>query len=610
MLKRKIKWRVGLIVPISHYHNNEHLPDSSSQFPPHFAYLHQFLPAPGSESASSQYFRPILPGRLPPASSLKIFLPLRRDPDPVLRFSLFGGDRGSDKERSSVDDLKSDIVPTFKLQTDRDVYRPGDSIFVTIEINNPSHGSAQNIPSAPLLIERLGFEIKGIEKLDNQWFATPKVASGSRQRRGEHVFMDCSTSTLVSNHVISPGATKTYVVRTVLPTVIPPSYRGATIRYMYYVKGILSGRWLIMDNGHPHKESRNDLILLEARNPLQVWVTQKNNGLIAEEGPNDGIVPAITIQLDVHWREMDGDSEWARANEVEDALEEGYESSKDEVSSISSYNHARESIHKPFGSTLSLQSASARSLTPPFPRLSVAEVFYDPAAGNLGTESNNSSRDKTSENFSPKPHFEEENAGASSTTAGTTDDPAPSEGFSRGRSYNIRMDDRVLLRFSPRNSDSTYYFSDMIGGTLTFFHEEGARRCLEVSITLEISETINRQFAHTSRKTSPTITKVQSDHHEVVADLQQTSFLFSIPMDGPMSFSTSRVSIQWALRFEFFITPKNVDWSRYEHPLLIEARDKSEWVLPITVHATPPAAQAAHARNEKLFSLDPSWARS
>jgi hypothetical protein len=80
------------------------------------------------------------------------------------------------------------------------------------------------------------------------------------------------------------------------------------------------------------------------------------------------------------------------------------------------------------------------------------------------------------------------------------------EGFVRGRSYNIRLDDQVLLKFSPKNSDSTYYFSDMvnifmhswimctsyeinkmttlwlqIGGTLTFFHEEGARRCLEVS---------------------------------------------------------------------------------------------------------------------------------
>lgn len=36
------------------------------------------------------------------------------------------------------------------------------------------------------------------------------------------------------------------------------------------------------------------------------------------------------------------------------------------------------------------------------------------------------------------------------------------EGFVRGRSYNIRLDDQVLLRFSPKNSDSTYYFSDVV----------------------------------------------------------------------------------------------------------------------------------------------------
>ena len=36
------------------------------------------------------------------------------------------------------------------------------------------------------------------------------------------------------------------------------------------------------------------------------------------------------------------------------------------------------------------------------------------------------------------------------------------EGFTRGRSYNIRIDDQVLLRFSPKNSDSTYYFGDMV----------------------------------------------------------------------------------------------------------------------------------------------------
>lgn len=57
--------------------------------------------------------------------------------------------------------------------------------------------------------------------------------------------------------------------------------------------------------------------------------------------------------------------------------------------------------------------------------------------------------------------------------------------------------------------------------------------------------------------------QIHSDHHEVVADLVQTSFIFSIPMDGPMTFSTSYVSVQWALRFEFLTTPKNVDWTRY-----------------------------------------------
>lgn len=146
----------------------------------------------------------------------------------------------------------------------------------------------------------------------------------------------------------------------------------------------------------------------------------------------------------------------------------------------------------------------------------------------------------------------------------------------------------------------------MIGGTLTFFHE-GARRCLEVSITLEISETICRRFVHPSRRNSPTITKVQSDHHEVVADLVQTSFLFSIPLDGPMSFATPHVSVQWALRFEFLTTPKNVDWTRYDHPLLIEGRDKGEWVLPITVHAPPPRTPASHPRNNKRLSLEPLW---
>ncbi|GLT73058.1 hypothetical protein SLA2020_449430 [Shorea laevis] len=511
------------------------------------------------------------------------------------RFSFFGGGDRPD------DSSKTDLRPTLKLQTDKDV---------------------EDELACSLLLERLGFEIKGVEKLDSQWFATPKPLPGSKQRRGEYVFMDCAVPSMVSNQIVPSGATKSYVVRTVLPNNIPPSYKGATIRYFYYVKTTFFGQWLVLENGHSHRESVKDRTELETRIPLQVWVTQKTSGLLMEDGQSDGIVPSTTIQLDIFWKEVDGDSDWVRANDIYDGIEEGYESSKDEISSVSSYNPMKEHVQRTFGSSLSLQSSAARSSTKdvpylegertslssniPLTQLSVAEVLYDSSADVLSTHKPAAVVSPSQQRKLMKPLSADDETGVSSSPGSEDAEPIASEGFVRGRSYNIRLDDQVLLRFSPKNSDSTYYFSDMIGGTLTFFHEEGARRCLEVSITLETSETVSRRFVHPSRRNSPTLTKVQSDHYEVVADLVQTSFLFSIPMDGPMSFSTPHVTVQWSLRFEFFTTPKNVDWTRYEHPLLIEGRDKSEWVLPITVHA-PPGTSGAHTRNEKPFSLEPLW---
>ncbi|KAH0872391.1 hypothetical protein HID58_069753 [Brassica napus] len=202
-------------------------------------------------------------------------------------------------------------------------------------------------------------------------------------------------------------------------------------------------------------------------------------------------------------------------------------------------------------------------------------------------------------------------SGASNSPEAGAGEPIPSERFTRGRSYNIRMDDQVLLRFSPKNTDSTYYFSDNIGGTLTFFHEEGARRCLEVGLGYTGNFRNNKQKICSSLQEKFSNAYQGPKHHEVVADLIQTSFLFSIPTDGPMSFTTPRVSVQWILRFEFLITPKDVHLSRYEHPLLIREREKCEWVLPITVHAPPPrTSSAAQNRGDTLFGLEPSWVRS
>ena len=85
---------------------------------------------------------------------------------------------------------KQQLSPTLKLQADKEVYRPGDLVTATIEICTPASlkddvgltVSGEDAPS--LLVDGFSFEIKGIEKLDSQWFSVPKPLPGSKQRRG------------------------------------------------------------------------------------------------------------------------------------------------------------------------------------------------------------------------------------------------------------------------------------------------------------------------------------------------------------------------------------------------------------------------------------------
>nr|CAB3488629.1 unnamed protein product [Digitaria exilis] len=517
------------------------------------------------------------------------------------------------EDRKAASAAKQQLSPTLKLQTDKEVYRPGDSVTVTIVIHSPASlkddaGQTVSGEDAPsLLLDMLSFELRGIEKLDNQWFSVPKPLPGSKQRRGEHMFLDCSAPSLVSKVIIASGQTKTYIVRVELPKILLPSYRGISIRYFYYVRSVLSGRSVVLRNGDQNQSPVNSSVQLEARVPLQIRVSQKSSNLLNDEGTS----PFSVDQLGIFWREKDEDSEWTKANDNAD-LEEGYDSSKDEVSSVSSYNPSKANAEFSMRNSLSMQSLSSRLSTSepfynqaerpnfplytPIPRLSVSEISDDNDGGknlklivryldlscvvilvlnscvaNLLLSCLVSPQRKLNhllldhpsngQRFSPDSDRLKDDVGLPLTPKNV--DPAGSEGFTRGRSYNIRIDDQVLLRFSPKNSDSTYYFGDMIGGALTFFHGTGKRRCLEVSITLETSESINPRALHPSRRGSPTITKLHSEHHEVVADLHQTSFLFSIPIDGPMSFSTSKVTVQWSLRFEFFTTPEGTDPARF-----------------------------------------------
>lgn len=103
-------------------------------------------------------------------------------------FSFLG--RGSFSIEDKKPDVKEEALPSLKLQLDKDVYRPGDSVIAAIEIQNPNSGNGSSemelavSDDYSILVEYITFELKGIEKLDTQWFTAQKPPAGSKQRRG------------------------------------------------------------------------------------------------------------------------------------------------------------------------------------------------------------------------------------------------------------------------------------------------------------------------------------------------------------------------------------------------------------------------------------------
>lgn len=99
------------------------------------------------------------------------------------RFS-FLGIGSSNEANDSLGVSRRNLKPSLSVQTDKDVYRPGDSIFVTIEVGYSPVRDHESGATPSILIEKLSFEVKGVEQLDLHWFSTQKPSPGSKGRRG------------------------------------------------------------------------------------------------------------------------------------------------------------------------------------------------------------------------------------------------------------------------------------------------------------------------------------------------------------------------------------------------------------------------------------------
>jgi RAB6A-GEF complex partner protein 2 len=108
----------------------------------------------------------------------------------LIRSVVWGEENNTDSSK------KRDVHPSLKLCTDKDVYRPGEAVTVSIEIFNPrEEREAQEENGLSLLVDGLSFEVKGFEKVDNQWYATQRPVPGSKEKRGTYTF--CFSFSLV-----------------------------------------------------------------------------------------------------------------------------------------------------------------------------------------------------------------------------------------------------------------------------------------------------------------------------------------------------------------------------------------------------------------------------
>ncbi|PRP76135.1 hypothetical protein PROFUN_10636 [Planoprotostelium fungivorum] len=130
---------------------------------------------------------------------------------------------------------------------------------------------------------------------------------------------------------------------------------------------------------------------------------------------------------------------------------------------------------------------------------------------------------------------------------------------------------------------------DVIKGILDFSSCSEKTRCYQVSIRLEMEESICAERVNSTRA-GKAMTRVAAEHHQMLRNHRNSSFSFQIPSDGTQEMLTDMVNVRWRLNFEFITG--NAKTTTDEGILLTtHATVQSlNWLLPlrIIVASLPP----------------------
>lgn len=136
---------------------------------------------------------------------------------------------------------------------------------------------------------------------------------------------------------------------------------------------------------------------------------------------------------------------------------------------------------------------------------------------------------------------------------------------------------------------SAYKLGEDIVGTFDF--SVATVSCIQVSVSLQCEEETTIEIKNKTVKQSRIVT--YNKHHEVCIGLKHSQLVLPIPLHLTPEFSTSLVSLQWRLHFEFVTStseglkgPKPEDFN-WQAPSEIPI-ETMVWNLPIRLFSTTP----------------------
>jgi hypothetical protein len=194
------------------------------------------------------------------------------------------------------------------------------------------------------------------------------------------------------------------MVRMMLPKILPPTYRGTAVRYLYYLSSTLHWSPAVVENGNGHHSaSVSGLEPVEVRMSVPVWTMPNSSGLVSEELPGDhygsnGIVPPFPLEIEIQWKEKGDEYSWAWASDLNFGYEDNMGSGHDSESSTMTSPTKSGSLEPTFERALSFSSqpATPKSLGKdtmepalPTPHLKKTDEFM-PSSSQLSFDSGSS----------------------------------------------------------------------------------------------------------------------------------------------------------------------------------------------------------------------------